>query len=110
MERIAVLAEKTRIDVEDLPHEITGSQTLLDSSNHARFDKLLPAVKYSLSTARHAAERQTILVTLNRCQGNRTKAAEMLGISRAAFYKKLNNLGVACRGEPFGTHSPRLGE
>ena len=110
VERIAVLAETTCIDVDGLPREITDSQPLTDSSSEIGFNKLLPTDSYSLSTARHAAERQTIIVTLKRCQGNRTKAAEMLGISRAAFYKKLNHLGVANRRGPSISHSSGYGE
>lgn len=95
VERIAVLAEKPGIDVEDLPEEITRGQLVVTSSGTPDLAQMFPAAEYSLSFARHAAERETIVTTLKRCQDNRTKAAEVLGISRAAFYKKLNRLGIA---------------
>ncbi len=94
VERLAVLTEKPGIEVEDLPEEITRDQQILTSSDGPGLAEMFPTAEYSLSFARHAAERDTIVTTLNRCQDNRTRAAEMLGISRAAFYKKLNRLGI----------------
>jgi DNA-binding NtrC family response regulator len=35
-------------------------------------------------------ERQAILDALDRCAGNQTRAAELLGIPRRTFCKKLN--------------------
>jgi DNA-binding NtrC family response regulator len=37
-------------------------------------------------------ERATILATLEECQGNRTRAAEKLGISRRALLYKLRSM------------------
>jgi len=36
-------------------------------------------------------ELQAIRESLQKCGGNKSKAARMLGISRKAFYKRLND-------------------
>lgn len=41
-----------------------------------------------------AYERKLIQVALDQCTGNRTAAAELLGIHRTALYKKMNKLGM----------------
>lgn len=39
-------------------------------------------------------EKLIILEALDKCHGNRTEAASMLGIHRTALYKKMNKLGI----------------
>ena len=39
-------------------------------------------------------ERQTILRTLSRVRGNKTRAAKELGIARKTLYEKLKRLGI----------------
>jgi DNA-binding NtrC family response regulator len=43
-------------------------------------------------TALEAVERQKIIDALRTVNGNRSRAARLLGISRAAFYKKLRSI------------------
>ncbi len=40
-------------------------------------------------------EREHVLAALERARGSRAKAAKLLGISRPAFYRKLENYGLA---------------
>jgi DNA-binding NtrC family response regulator len=47
-----------------------------------------------LSDVRLEAERRELLEVLRQNDGNRTRAAKQLGISRAAFYKRLRKTGV----------------
>lgn len=47
-----------------------------------------------LSESLAAAERQAILDALAACNGNRTQAAERLGIARASLYNKLQVHGL----------------
>jgi transcriptional regulator of acetoin/glycerol metabolism len=39
-------------------------------------------------------EKQTIIDVLKECEGNRTKAAKQLGISRRGLYNKLKEYGL----------------
>jgi transcriptional regulator with PAS, ATPase and Fis domain len=50
--------------------------------------------KIELSSSVAIAEKETILKALERAQGNRTKAAKLLGISRTCFYKKLRQHNI----------------
>jgi len=44
-------------------------------------------------------ERQTIIEALQRCDGHQGKAAELLGISRTALYRRVRRFGL----EPVGS-------
>jgi DNA-binding NtrC family response regulator len=74
----------------DLPVEYR-SGTLLDNARAVG--------ETALRDSLHASERDLILRTLERCGGNRHKAAEILGIHPATMFRKLNRLGIG-RGEP----------
>jgi transcriptional regulator of acetoin/glycerol metabolism len=39
-------------------------------------------------------ERTRLLAALDQAGGNRTRAAKLLGISRATFYRRLEALGI----------------
>jgi transcriptional regulator with PAS, ATPase and Fis domain len=52
-----------------------------------------------------ASERDLILRTLQRCGGNRHKAAELLGIHPATMFRKLNRLGIGRAGSGDGDAS-----
>ncbi|MBP6607865.1 MAG: hypothetical protein KA240_19465, partial [Nitrospira sp.] len=45
-------------------------------------------------TVRPGDERSRFLAALEQARGNRTKAARLLGMSRATFYRRLNELGL----------------
>jgi len=70
------------IDPEDLPPEIGQAAV---------------TVKVADSTPIAAArdEREQILAALAETGGNRAKAARLLGISRATFYRRLDKLGIS---------------
>ena len=48
-----------------------------------------------LRSALADVERQRIVDALNQCAGNQSSAAELLGMSRSAFIKRLNRFGIA---------------
>ena len=66
-----------------------GSVLLNDNSRRQvlRFDATLKDV-------REVAEREAIVRVLSRSNGNLSRAAEMLGISRPTLYDLLNRFGL----------------
>jgi DNA-binding NtrC family response regulator len=77
IERAVVLARGERITVKELPEEIL--------SHHQKI-KSVGTVK-PLKVLEHQAINDALLV----CNGNKSKAAKKLGISRKTFYKRLKD-------------------
>jgi len=70
------------IDPEDLPPEISHSTaTVMATESEPIPDE--------------GDERQQIFAALAKTGGNRLKAAKLLGISRATFYRRLDKLGIS---------------
>ena len=81
VERMVVLARKNRLTVRDLPlqlREDTGRVRPLSNEEHSLEE----------------AERSMIVKALRATGGNRTQAAEQLGISRRTLHRKLNEYGL----------------
>ena len=79
LQRAFIMAEEV-IDLDDLasgPHPVAAPRSAVQS---------LPEVGGSLDDA----ERQLILATLERCGGDKKKAAEILGISLKTLYNRLH--------------------
>lgn len=79
IERVVTLSQGEVIKKEDLPLPIS------------RFKS---AGYPSLSEITNQAEREYIIRVLKFTAGNRTRAAEMLGISRKTLWEKLNAYGI----------------
>jgi DNA-binding NtrC family response regulator len=77
VERMVILAEDPILGLELLPDEVR--QALCGSDRLESLEEL---------------ERDHILRTLRRADGNKTKAAEMLGIDRSTLYAKLKRYGL----------------
>ena len=102
IEKMVVLASSDTLTVSDLPEEILvpSAQCLVPGAEQATsIDSALSTRHYALSTA--LAEREqgatlaqrekdAILRALSECGGNKTAAAEKLGISRRTLHRKLN--------------------
>ncbi len=82
MERAAVLSSGPVIGSDDLPTELCKP----DSHIHTGF---------KLADNMATAERACLQKALNHCEGNRTKTAELLGISRKNLWEKLKNYGIS---------------
>ncbi len=82
VERAVVLAKGDAIRESELPEE------LVCSSEGG------PSVQNSIQTLKEL-EAQAIRETLEKCQGNKSQTAKMLGFSRKALYKRLRDFQIA---------------
>ena len=82
MERATIVAEGRFIEVKDLP-------TLVDSGHIGQ-----PGAGLQAGTTVEEAERQLIQLTLQHTNDNKTRAAELLGISLKTLHNKLNRLKI----------------
>lgn len=85
LHRIFVLSEHEAIDLEDLPPDITG-----DAAALADFQVEIPEEGVSLEDIM----KEYICVALTKTNGNQTKAAELLGISRRRLQNRIQNYGI----------------
>jgi DNA-binding NtrC family response regulator len=84
IERAVVLTKGEALSLSDLPEELNCS---------------VKGERRTCQEATHECDRQTlrqielhaIMEALEKCAGNKSKASRMLGISRKAFYKRLND-------------------
>ena len=81
IEKMVVLATGEKLTADDVPMEIR-------SPVHPEPASAAPAIADDGSLA--DAERAKILSVLDSCKGNKSKAAELLGISRRTLHRKLN--------------------
>ncbi len=119
MERLLVLSAGETIGIKDLPEKITrnippepltqsypnGPEELLSADSPESFfdrssrDPLSVAEKllgkdFSLSSFMEDLERTILLQALERSGGNRSKAAEILGINRTTLIEKIRRFGI----------------
>jgi len=88
MERAAVLAGGSPITADHLPPEVTGRHTAHPEPQPG------PGSGSSLRSEMGELERRRILDALEQCSGNQTKAAELLGMPRRTFVKRLDAYGI----------------
>ena len=79
IERATILAEGDFIEAKHLPPVLVS-----------RGEESLPTVTLSPGTTVDEAERRLILLTLDHTRNNKTRAAEILGISLKTLHNKLN--------------------
>ncbi len=88
--RAVILSKKSRLAPEDLPRKIVQSA----ASIHEPYVGQVSGDSDSLGPTLKEMETDLIVNTLKRCQGNKTLAAKVLGISRKGLYEKLERLGL----------------
>jgi DNA-binding NtrC family response regulator len=81
IERAVVIARKDEITVRDLPGDMTPAGQ--------------EAAPVAVSNTLREMEIRVIRDALKKCEGNKSRAARMLGISRKAFYKRLNDHDIS---------------
>ncbi len=84
IERMVLMSESEVIGAEEIPEEIAG---LMEPPAESSFKGRVEGIS-------RAAERQMILEALAATGQNRTKAAELLGISRRTLQKKIKEYGL----------------
>lgn len=84
VERLVILTEDGAIKKEHLPEEIRVNKD--EQINNEIGSKLIQETEKT--------ERQIILKTLDECEGNKSKAARILGIPRSSLYYKLKTLNI----------------
>jgi transcriptional regulator with PAS, ATPase and Fis domain len=85
VERLLVIVPKSVIEPEDLPLYVRQGQSEVHLSD---------APAFYLKTVVAEAEQHAIEKALRHAQGNRNAAAELVGLSRASFYRKLREYGL----------------
>ena len=88
MERAALLFEGPQINLENLPPSIAKRSALVKGKS----------VTQPIQTLVDA-EKSAILLALQAVQGNLTKAAQSLGISRTTLWRKIKELGISTENE-----------
>lgn len=80
IERAKILADENEIQAKDLPNSIKGApqEELYVENNHFNADKL------------SSIQRRKIVEVMRRKQGNKTRAAEVLGLTRRSLYRLLD--------------------
>jgi DNA-binding NtrC family response regulator len=84
IERMTVLSSKTNFDVDDIPPMIRDKSGV----------NLAPALVSNQLLSLDKNEKLLITLALKECNGNRTKAAAKLGISRRPLHRKINNYNL----------------
>jgi two-component system, NtrC family, response regulator AtoC len=88
-----VLSNGGDIDLEHLPEEVRGrsSTEARGTGNHSVVG---PASLQPLEAAQRQFEREYLLRALREADWNRTRVAQLLGISRKTLWQKLRRLGI----------------
>lgn len=80
-----VLARGKSINPEHLPEKILGNASSEDNGMQQDVDLTVPVGN---------SERQALMEALQKTDGNQTKAAELLGISRITVWKRMKKYGI----------------
>lgn len=84
---LALSPQRTQIDVSVLPREIRG-----DGDDARPVPLVLPDGGFDLDRALAAVERGFLQQALSRTEGNRSRAAELLGVKRTTLVEKVKRL------------------
>ncbi len=89
IEKMVVLASEPKLTIDDLPFEIVENKAI---SNAQKEEESVTVSILPRSLA--AGEKEQILAALDRCRGNKSKAADELGISRRTIHRKLKEWNI----------------
>jgi two-component system response regulator AtoC len=86
IEHAVVMSNQDVLDIQHLPDFVAGGGHRFDSNSEK--NTLAPKEEFNL----HGLEQRAIQGALRATDGNRTKAAELLGISRRTLQRKLRDI------------------
>jgi two-component system, NtrC family, response regulator AtoC len=89
IERAVIFSKGQTIDADLMPPEVAGPQTVAD---HPLPLDALWTPGEAIESAMARVETQIIQAALKRCSDNKTRAAELMGISRFALNRRLERL------------------
>ena len=84
LERIILMSENDTLSLDQVPAEIRVTEPMNKTST----------LKEKVDSLSHTTEKQLIIDALNKTNQNRTKAAELLGISRRTLQNKIKEYGL----------------
>lgn len=94
IESAVVLCETDTITIRDIPESIRGKYEENQGSNGTESVSCTFPAGATLKEEVENFEKNMIEAAIRDCQGNRTKAMEVLGMSKRTFYRKVANYGI----------------
>ena len=97
IERAFNVLESNIIAQEHLPeHFFSSPDAVIRSKDENQQTSILASLKsgHKLTAIVEQTEKMVILQALMYCQGNKARAAQLLGVSRPGLYKKLVKYGM----------------
>lgn len=95
IERAVILSHGDRIRLDDLPDKLRFNHVPYPSSSMLKLEEPPPASQPELIPMnREEIEKSTIIRALQRANGNVTRAAEEIGISRRTIYRKMKKYQI----------------
>lgn len=92
VERMVVFARGSTLSMQDIPEEIQNGLGMIYDEKIAKEPEILNSSGAILDMTTN--EKRLIESALDKCRGNRTEAAKILGISRRTLYRKLDEFGL----------------
>ena len=100
IERAVIVASGRQIEIEDLPPAI--SNRALEAAVHTRLERAQAAsegrsigIEIDLPSTIDEIEKQVIEATLDYCNGDKSRAAKLLDISRRTLYRRIDELKIS---------------
>jgi PAS domain S-box-containing protein len=90
-------ASQKVITLESLPIEVKQQQSKTDGNKQTKNSQSKNPDTKTLDRKPHKDEKSELIEALQKADGNKTKAAKILGITRAGLYKKIKRLGISTR-------------
>lgn len=100
VDQAAERCTSTTIDVNDLPLGFRAGRDL-QQLGPAPWDGVEP-----LETVMARVEKDVITSALRKCRGSRSRAAELLGVTRATLYRRIDQLGIGPRSDAPASDEP----